>query len=128
VTKFLELKKHIEDQNQNVDPATLIDKVLQSFYKKMSHDTMIGFFFHQKDLQKVIERQKEFLLMVFGYEKSYTGRSVMAAHMNLPPILEGHFNRRLVLLKETLQEFNFPDKAQQDWLGFEEGFRKVIVK
>src|SRR5437660_242372 len=82
-----------------------IEEILRSFYTKMSKDVLLGFFFTGKNLEKIILGQKAFLLRAMGAKSvesaSYEGPSPKEAHRKMPPILEGHFDRRLVLLRET---------------------------
>lgn len=103
-------------------------KVLNDFYRKMTKDTMLSFFFQGKDIEHIIEQQRKLLLMVLGIEKKYGGKPVGTAHADMPPILQGHFDRRLFLLSETLKENNFSAEAASQWVGFERQFEKVIVK
>ena len=124
--KMEALKKELTKENSLPDKN--LEVLLESFYGKMLSDTMLGFFFQGKDLKHIVEQQKSLLMMVMGFKKTYEGKPVNQAHQNLPPILPGHFDRRLVLLKETLQENNISLKAQEEWLSFENQFRNVIVK
>lgn len=105
-----------------------LGKILDRFYEKMTKDTMLGFFFQGKDIQHVIGQQKKLLSMVMGVTKIYDGKPVSTAHTHLPQILAGHFNRRLVLLEETLNEFKLSKQSISEWLDFEKKFEKVIVK
>jgi len=104
-----------------------LEEILWRFYTKMSGDLLIGFFFTGKNLHSIIKQQKAFILRAMGIVKKYDGPSPKKAHINLPPILRGHFDRRMVLLKETLLEEGFSEGAIQAWIKFEEQFRKSIV-
>ncbi|MBK9295165.1 MAG: hypothetical protein IPM57_12135 [Oligoflexia bacterium] len=117
-----------EELLQRGDLELELEKILQKFYTVMANDSMIGFFFQGKDLNKIVNGQKELLLTAMGIKPTYTGRPVNQAHMNLPPILEGHFNRRLVILEQTLNEFKLRKDTVQNWIGFEKKFANVIVK
>lgn len=107
--------------------AEELEKILKRFYEKMDKDTMIGFFFQGKNLQNIINQQVKLLSMVMGVG-TYLGKPVSQAHLELPPILKGHFHRRLVLLQETLQEFDLSKQSVGEWLNFEKQFERVIVK
>jgi len=93
----------------------------------MSKDLLLGFFFENKDLRRIILQQKAFLLRSMGEKKTYSGKSPARAHSKIPPILKGHFDRRMVLLRETLNEFGLSQNAIETWVFFEEQFRKSIV-
>jgi hemoglobin len=107
---------------------TGIEKCLTAFYEKMSQDILLGFFFTDHDLNHIIQQQKTFLLRAMGKNYQYSGKSPAAAHKKIPPILKGHFDRRMVLLRETLKEFKLPEASIQTWVDFEENFRSRIVQ
>ena len=88
---------------------------------------MIGFFFQDKNIEAIADKQTEFLLVAMGISPKFTGRSPSQAHLSLPPILPGHFDRRLVILKETLNDHGLSAEDIEVWLNFEEAFRDVVV-
>lgn len=100
--------------------------ILAAFYEKMSTDTLIGFFFDGKDLKHIAAQQKSFLMRAWGVTPSYAGKSPAQAHASLAPILKGHFDRRLVLLAETLREFKIGEGNIDAWVNFENNFRSTI--
>ena len=80
---------------------------------------MVGFFFLTiKTWISLSMDRRPFSLRAMGATTEYKGRSPKAAHENLPPILSGHFDRRHVLLRETLQEFSLSLKSIEAWLDF----------
>lgn len=105
-----------------------VRSILASFYQKMSQDILVGFFFDGKDLDHIAKQQGDFILNAAGVIPAFQGKGPASAHLNMPPILTGHFDRRLVLLKETFQEHQVPESAQATWLRFEESFREMVVK
>ncbi|MDZ4676664.1 MAG: group 1 truncated hemoglobin [Oligoflexia bacterium] len=107
---------------------TGIEKILIRFYEKMAKDIMLGFFFDNKNLNHIIQQQKTFLLRAMGKNYQYFGKSPTTAHLEMPPILKGHFDRRVVLLRETLTEVGMREESIQTWIEFEENFRNAIVK
>ena len=102
--------------------------ILLEFYQLMSRDLLIGYFFDGKSLEKIAENQKNFLLKAWGVTKSYSGLSPARAHDELPNILQGHFDRRLILLNEVLDKYGVPASAIKTWIAFENSFRKKLVK
>ena len=110
-----------------VQTTERLQAILLRFYERMAADLMIGFFFSGKDLPHIAAQQGAFLARALGLAASYSGKAPADAHNALPPILPGHFDRRLRLLEETLQEEGLPEDAIQAWLGFENAFRKSIV-
>jgi truncated hemoglobin YjbI len=101
--------------------------IVRRFYDRMSKDLLIGFFFDGRDLDKIAEGQTAFLFRAMGLRLSYTGKSPAQAHTELPPILAGHFDRRLVLLDEQLAEEGLDASQRRIWIGFENAFRDPIL-
>ncbi len=89
---------------------------------------MVGYFFEGFNLGHIAEMQASFILRAAGLTSTYSGHTPDRAHENLPPILPGHFDRRLMILKETLKGFGLDDVQIQTWVDFEDAFRPMIVK
>jgi truncated hemoglobin YjbI len=102
--------------------------LLLGFYELMSRDVMIGFFFDGKDLRAISRRQGEFILMASGLSPGYHGKGPSTAHAGLPPILAGHFDRRLLLLRQFLGEKGLSTDQIRVWSDFEESFREIVVR
>ncbi|MEK7691242.1 MAG: group 1 truncated hemoglobin [Bdellovibrionota bacterium] len=101
--------------------------LLDDFYERASKDILIGFFFLGKDLSAIAQKQTEFLLRAMGQTDRYSGRSPAHAHLGLAPILGGHFDRRTVLLRNTMADHGLSPAAQDAWVQFEALFRESIV-
>ena len=97
--------------------------LVEKFYQRMSQDSIIGFFFAGRDLQKIIDGQTAFLMRRFGAVKRYRGRPPTVAHVSLPPIRRGQFDRRMQILRETLTDEGLPAEDVEAWVKVEEGFR-----
>jgi len=97
--------------------------LVETFYQRMSQDSIVGFFFAGRDLQKIIDGQTAFLMRRFGAVKHYRGRAPTVAHDSLPPIRRGQFDRRMQILRETLTEAGLPTEDVEAWVKVEEGFR-----
>jgi len=114
--------------NTDSEREERLHAILQDFYRALSQDVMVGFFFDGKDLNTIAAKQAEFLLRAMGARTRYSGKAPALAHLELPPILEGHFFRRRVLLEQTLQKHHVPEPQIQTWLEFEDVFKNSIVK
>ena len=101
--------------------------ILHDFYRRMHEDTMIGFFFDGKDLHHIAEQQANFILNAAGLRDRFEGKGPSTAHVALPPILPGFFDRRLRILEETLAAHGIPEPLAKQWVQFEESFRAVVV-
>lgn len=124
--KLTQLRNYFE-KSQIPFSKDSLQVILDEFYQQMSRDVMIGYFFQNKDLKKIVESQIQLLMMVMGFEKKYLGPPVGQAHLSLPQIRRGHFNRRLVILEKVLNQFGLPAEAISDWLSFERQFEEMVV-
>lgn len=105
-----------------------VRRVLQRFYRKLADDPMVGFHFAGRDLDQIVDGQLGFLLKAFGVEADFRGRHPSVAHRDLAPILRGQFDRRLVLLEETLREEGLSGDDREGWVGVERSMRSVVQK
>lgn len=103
-----------------------VERLLNAFYRKMADDLLIGFFFVGKDLAAIAQNQHHFIRTAAGLETDYRGKSPSTAHIQLPPILRGHFDRRLVILREILADHGLSEEDTDLWIAFEESFRGVV--
>jgi len=114
------------NQLRKLEP--LLPALLEDFYHRMAQDHLLAHFFFQKDPSAIAKRQATFLHFAWGLKATYEGPSVTQAHSHMPPLLQAHFNRRLILLKETLEDHKLDPSSIDAWIQFEEGFRKVLVR
>jgi len=101
--------------------------LLLKFYERMALDSMLLHFFTDRDVAAIADKQGEFVLRAMGAVPTYTGKAPGDAHGNLPPIWTGHFNRRLVILRETLLGSGMSEADADAWVSFEDAFREAIV-
>jgi truncated hemoglobin YjbI len=120
--------KTIRDAVDRLYSDRPLSELFYEIYRRFSEDPLIGFFFQGKDLKHIAHQQQCFFERAIGLRDSYTGKSPAMAHRQLPPILEGHFNRRLIILGELLAEKGFQENEVEAWIRFEEAFRKAIVQ
>lgn len=103
-------------------------QILEHFYSELAKDILVGFFFDGKDTAQIAHKQEEFLLRAMGAVPSYVGLPPARAHDKIAPILAGHFDRRIEILKATLAQFGISIEDQAAWVQFELSFRPQIVK
>ncbi len=103
-----------------------LGQIILDFYSTMAADVMLGFFFADKDLNTTAMRQKQFMMRAMGASTSYPGKAPAQAHTQLPPILRGHFDRRLIILESVLKRQGLSQEDIQSWVGFENTFREGI--
>ena len=120
-------KNSLKELIASIGGATVLLQILNQFYERMSKDVLIGYFFANQDLSHIALMQSQFLLKAAGISNEFNGKGPASAHLHLPPIYEGHFDRRLVILREVLQEQGLKPEQIEQWVQFEESFRKMIV-
>lgn len=123
----MKIRNPLQTLYQKVGQEAGLQRVLDDFYARMSRDVLIGFYFDGKDISDIARRQKDFLMKAMGASASYGGKLPAQAHQNLPPILTGHFDRRLKILEETLRDHGLSSEDIRIWLNFERAFRGAIV-
>lgn len=101
--------------------------IIDHFVDRVVRDTMIGFFFRSVDIPRLKRLEFEFAAAHLGGETRYTGRPLTTAHA-AHPILNGHFNRRLKILENTLRDFDVPDDVVREWLQHDARLRSAIVR
>lgn len=113
---------------RNVGEEEGLKRILRDFYRRMSKDLMIGFFFDGKDTDLIADHQRAFLMRAMGATTSYSGLAPAHAHDKIAPILAGHFDRRLRILEEALRAHGIADEDIRTWVAFESAFREQIVQ
>ena len=102
-------------------------EILKRFYARLAPDPIVGFFFAGFDLDEIVEGQWGFLMRAFGAAERFLGKNPLVAHRELPPILRGHFDRRLLVLREVLTEEGLDPADIDAWIKVENGFRRRLV-
>jgi hemoglobin len=103
-------------------------EILTVFYDRLIEDSIVGFFFAGKDMPKVVAGQHAFLMRAFQETERFHGIHPSQAHLDLAPILRGHYDRRLVILRETLTAHSIHPDDIEAWLKVEQGMRRRIQK
>ncbi|WP_428263098.1 group I truncated hemoglobin [Haliangium sp.] len=100
--------------------------VLVDFYDRVFDDLMIGFLFIGKDRQRLIDKECELTARFLGGDDPYTGRPLRAAHARVP-IMGGHFDRRLQILRETLADHRVDEEVQRAWIEHNQALRGQVT-
>jgi len=117
------LRKMVEE----IGGSERLGEIARLFYQRMSEDLMIGFFFEGRDLDHIAKQQTLFILKAAGIAQNASVKSPSQAHEELPPILAGHFDRRIVILRQLLTELGVSPFVGKAWPEFEVSFRDMIV-
>lgn len=121
------IKTELQSLYSELGSENRVFQLMLEFYEAMARDTMIGFFFTGKDLQKISQKQAEFLLRAMGARPSYSGKAPAEAHDKLAPILPGFFDRRARILEQFLRSRGVSETGVRAWVDFEEAFRSAVV-
>jgi hemoglobin len=100
--------------------------VIEDFYDRVLSDVMIGFLFIGKDRQRLVDKEWEFTAGLLGGSVRYTGRPIREAHSKVP-ILGGHFDRRLQILRDTLEAHDVPQQIRQAWIDHSLALRPQVT-
>lgn len=108
--------------------AERLDGMVREFYERLMKDPMIGFMFHGKDLDRLVDKQIEYVRARLGTEEvEYTGMPIRSGHQKLP-ILPAHFDRRHHVLVNILEEWEVPEHVREAWVDLEDRLRDLIVQ
>jgi hemoglobin len=100
--------------------------VIVDFYDRLFRDVMIGFLFEGKDRRRLIEKEYELTARFLGADIPYTGRPMREAHAR-SPILGGHFERRLEILRQTIAAHGVDAEVAASWLDHTLALRAQIT-
>jgi hemoglobin len=100
--------------------------VLADFYDRIFDDVMIGFLFEGKDRARLIDKEYELTARLLGADVAYTGRPMREAHAR-SPILGGHFERRLELLRQTIADHDVDPEVRDAWIEHTLALRAQIT-
>lgn len=106
------------------EPA--LRRVIDRFIDRLFEDVMVGFMFARADRQRIKDKEFEFAAQHLGAPVEYSGRPLDAAH-RAHRIFDGQFSRRLAILRETLEEFDVPERVRRHWLAHTEALRPSLV-
>lgn len=106
------------------EPA--LRRIIDRFVDRVFDDVMIGFFFRNARRERVKQKEYEHAAQHLGAPVVYTGRPLAEAH-RAHPIMGGQFARRLMILRETLDEASVPEHVKHHWLEHTESLRPLIT-
>lgn len=100
--------------------------VIVDFYERIFDDVMIGFLFKGKDRARLVEREYELSARMLGSSIKYQGRPLREAHARVP-ILGGHFDRRLQIMKDALAAQDTPAEVSDLLIGHQIALRAQVT-
>jgi hemoglobin len=106
------------------EPA--VRRIIDRFVDRVFDDAMIGFFFRNATRERIKAKEYEFAARHLGADVPYTGRPLAEAHAP-HRIMGGQFMRRLVILREVLEESGVPPHIVEHWISHTEKLQNVIT-
>lgn len=103
-----------------------LQQILHRFYQRLFSDPVVGFFFEGRDIHKIVAGQHGFLMRAFGETDRFEGTHPGKAHLQLPPIRRGQFDRRLQVLRDVLAQEGLDPADIDAWVKVEAGMRGLI--
>jgi hemoglobin len=103
-----------------------LEEVIRDFYRRVFVDPMIGHLFEGKNRERLIRKEWELVAALLGAEVRYTGRTMTQAHARVP-IFGGHFDRRMQILEETLDDHQVDEEVRRRWLDHGRALRSQLV-
>jgi len=100
--------------------------IVDDFMDRVFDDVMIGFHFEGKPKARIRELEYRYAAQHLGADVHYEGRPLDVAHGPLR-IFDGHFARRLWLLRETLEAHHAPATVVARWLAHNEAQRELVL-
>ena len=102
-----------------------ISKIVLTFYDRMIDDDLVGPFFDDVDLSKLIDHQNKFVTSLMGGPASFSDDHIERVHRNMT-IEDCHFDRLKEIMTETLSGFDVDSEDIETILdGFEQ--RRVLL-
>ena len=86
-----------------------VSQVVMSFYDKVLDSPVTSPYFSGVDMKRLIDHQIKFFAALMGGPASYTNDHLERVHARYG-ITEAAFMEAMVLMKDTLEEFNFQDE------------------
>jgi hemoglobin len=103
-----------------------LKKLVSAFVGRVWDDFIIGFLFEGRDRQALEQREYEFAAAHLGGPVAYSGRPLGQVHKPLK-INDGHFRRRMAILKTVLREHSVPEAIIERWLTHDGKLRALIT-
>lgn len=105
-----------------------LSAMISDFIDRVRADVMIGFHFNHADPDVLKQRETEFSARALGgTHVTYTGRPMREAHA-AHAIRPGQFNRRLVILRQTMDAHQVPAEVQAALLAHAERLRAQVLQ
>ena len=106
------------------EPA--LRRIIDRFVDRLFDDLMIGFLFQRANRERIKEKEFEFAAQFLGAPVEYSGRPLEDAHRR-HRIFDGQFQRRLTILRNTLNELGAPPRVRDALLAHTSSLRDRVI-
>ncbi len=122
--------------NQMSRPISLFDRygglralrsVIIDFYDRVLDSDVIGHFFEDVDMVKLVDHQTKFFSTILGGPADFVDHRLLKAHAHLE-VTHTHFDEIAIILRETLADAGFTPKDLETTLAAVEARRSIIVR
>lgn len=103
-----------------------IRQVIMDFYDRVLDSDVVGHFFEDVDMRRLVDHQTKFIASLLGGPADYADERLGRAHAHLG-VTHGHFDEIKQLLGATLQAAGFAPEDHDDVMAAVEARRAVIV-
>ncbi|MCT8997296.1 group I truncated hemoglobin [Chelativorans intermedius] len=104
----------------------VVSRIVLDFYNRLLDDDLLGPFFEDVDLPRIVDHQTKFLAMLLGGPAHYTDEQISRLHRHLD-IRGEHYDRMTALLAETLRDHNFAEPDLNEVIAQFEARRGLMV-
>lgn len=100
--------------------------VISDFYERALDSDVIGDFFEDIDMARLIDHQTKFFTMLLGGPANFSDQRLANAHKHLR-LQHVHFDEVVTLMTDTLKEAGFSNDDVQTVVAAIEARRAIIV-
>lgn len=86
----------------------VVSKVVSDFYRRVTDSPILAEYFDGIDMRRLIDHQTKFIAQLMGGPASFTNEHLARVHSHLG-VTERAFKEMTVLLRETLEDFEFEE-------------------
>jgi hemoglobin len=112
----MESPQHDQTLYERIGGESVIERLLDHFYHRITHDSEIGHFFTHVPVDKLKRMQREFFAMATDGPVTYSGRPLSQVHHPLA-ISRREFERFTGHLVTTLEEVGIDEQDRHEILA-----------
>jgi hemoglobin len=103
-----------------------VSRVVSSFYDRVLDSAQLIPYFDGVNMRRLIDHQTKFVAQLMGGPVSYTNEHLARVHERLG-ITDAAFDEMVLLMRETLEDFDFDESDIADVVGNVRSRRPYVV-